>query len=147
MIGRRVLLVLAVSVGSAVLTSTSAWAAGPKVPAGCSFDQSAGILSCTTTSTTTSQLGPETSDGQFVPASTLFDGVTGAQICDAAFAGIFSGIPASIEMSGSTYLDVAVTVTTTTQRYGLHGRTFATSTVTSSTFTGIVAGSMGCAWN
>ena len=141
---RRFLFALTVVGGSLVFGSAAAMAA-PKVPSGCTFDQ--GVQTCIASTTTVAQVGPETTNAQFVPASTMFDGVAGTQICGAVFVGAAGGSPASrIEMSGDTYLNVSITVTTSTQRHGMNGPVFATSTTTTSTLSQVVAGTMGCAY-
>lgn len=145
---RRIVIALTVVGGSLVFASTTALAAGgPKVPAGCSFDKAQGVLTCVTAATTTSQLGPETTAGLWVPASTTFDGISGTQICMAVFGGIPGSSPATIEMQGSTYLTVATTVTTTTERSGMHGPVLSTSTSSATSLVGAVSGSMGCGWS
>jgi hypothetical protein len=142
---RRIVFALAVVGGSLVCTSTTALAVGPKVPPGCTFDQ--GRLTCTTSSVTAGQLGPETTSSQFIPADTMFDGIAGSQICIAVFGGIGISSPVSIEMDGNTYLDVTITTTTTTQRDGLNGKVVASSSSSTVSLTQVLAGSMGCGWS
>jgi hypothetical protein len=143
MTARRFLFALTVVGGSLVFGSATALAA-PKVPSGCTFDQ--GVQTCISSTTTVSQL-PETTNSQFISASTMFDGISGSQICGAVFVGAAGGAPATrIEMDGSTFLDVSITVTTTTQRHGMNGPVFATSTSSTSSLSQVVPGNMGCAF-
>jgi hypothetical protein len=106
-------------------------------------------MTCVTTSTTTTQLGPETTNGLWVPASTTFDGIAGSQICMAVFGQIFPGaIPSTIMIPGGAFLEVSITVSTVTQHYGMHGPVFATSsTESAATLTQVLSpGSMSCGW-
>jgi hypothetical protein len=103
-----------------------AFADGPPVPAGCTFDQANGVRTCVVTTTTTKNLGPFDSKG-VVPSSTVFGGFTGEEICVFLY-GPGSG-PNTIQFSFLT-LTATATVTTTTEGYGLAGKVFDTSSVT-----------------
>jgi hypothetical protein len=106
-----------------------AFAEGPKVPSGCSFDR--GVLTCVTATTTPLSVGPVYAGN--LPVSTDFEGFTGAQICE------FLGVPDAIVLdSNGVVLHGTVTTTTTTERHGLHGRVFDTSVATSTTLTNIL---------
>jgi hypothetical protein len=126
--------VLAIAAGAFAVTGAApAFADAPPVPPGCSFDQATGVETCVTTTTTTSTAGPFYTTG-FVPATTTFGGVTGQQICD-LYEG--NGTPWEyIRLSGLS-LKETVTTTTTTERHGLNGKVFDTSTSTSTSLTGI----------
>lgn len=111
-----------------------AFADGPPVPAGCTFNQATGVLSCVTSSSTTTTVGPFTTNG-FVAASTTFGRFTGAQICTAELGGSY----AKILLTGAL-LTETVTTTTTTLQHGLHGKVFDTSTSTSTSLTNVIFG-------
>ena len=114
---------------SSVLGVAPAFAAGPPVPSGCSFNH--GVLSCTTTTTSTGTEGPFNTQGAFVPASTVFGDYTGSQICIATYgAEPFGGYYIKLLLD-NTYVAGTVTTTTTSQNHGLHGTVFATSSSTS----------------
>jgi hypothetical protein len=127
---RSGLVAFGVVAASWVLGVAPALAAGPPVPAGCSFNQ--GVLTCTTTTTGTGTEGPFNTQGVFVPASTVFGDYTGAQICIATYG---SEPPGGYYINlrlDNTYVAGTVTTTTTTENHGLHGKVFATSSSTSS---------------
>jgi hypothetical protein len=130
---------LAVAAASLVIGATPALASGPKVPPGCSFDQATGVLTCATTTTTTSTAGPFSTNGP-VPASTTFGGFTGTQICDFVFGG---GNPGTVVLTGVT-LSESITATTTTEQHGLRGKVFDTSSSTSPPSLTGVQGSLSC---
>jgi hypothetical protein len=128
---RHVVAALTVA-GASLAGAAPALADGPPVPPGCSFDQATGVLTCVTTTTTVSTVGPLTTGGD--PSST-YGGVSGTQICD-----FYYGVSApwtSISMTDVS-LSETVTTTTTTERHGLHGKVFDTSTSTSTSLTGLV---------
>jgi hypothetical protein len=114
-----------------------ALAEGPRVPPGCSFGH--GVLTCVTTRTTTTTVGPFETDGQF-PASTTFAGLTGTQICDGFF-----HVPNAvlIDMDAYSFRKTVVT-TTTTMRHGLSGRVFSTVTTSRAAYGGLVSGGLSC---
>jgi hypothetical protein len=136
---RRILAALAVAGALLVAGAAPAFAAGPPVPAGCSFDQATGVLTCVTTTTTTSAIGPFSTIGA-VPVSTTFDGVTGQQIVNTVFPG-FGCI--EVALQNATFSATFMT-TTTTERHGLHGKVFDTSTSTSLTSLTRTGGGVGC---
>lgn len=140
---RRVVLALGAVTASAVLTAAPAFAGGPPVPAGCTFDQTDGVLSCITgSSTTTTTEGPFTTDGG-VPVSTTFAGVTGLQLCDVSGTENWTGIG----LDDVSFTET-VTTTTTTQRHGLHGKLFSTSTTTSAPILdAVLSGDYECAFS
>lgn len=108
-----------------------AFAAGPPVPAGCTFDQSDGVLTCVTaTSTTNVTVGPVESASIMSP--TTVGPFTITQLCDFHF--MTSQIYTSAEFFDLTVTGT-VTTTTTTERHGLAGKVFNTSTSTSSVVT------------
>lgn len=135
---RYVLVALATAGASLVIGAAPAFASGPPVPPGCSFDQ--GVLTCATTTTTTNTIGPFSTDGVSYLASDTFGGFTGEQICEVN-TGIGGAI--SINMSGVTLAET-VTTTTTTERHGLNGNVFNTSTSTSPPSLTGVQGAIGC---
>jgi hypothetical protein len=111
---------------SLVAGAAPAFASGPPVPAGCTFDQAIGVETCVTATTgTTSTVGPFTTND--VPVSTTFAGVTGAQLCDLIVPGLSL---TGIRLAGLTF-DETTTTTTTIERHGLNGKVFDTSTTTS----------------
>jgi hypothetical protein len=110
---------------SLVLNVVPAYA-NPSVPSGCQFDQGAGVQTCTTTTITSSTVGPYITNG-YVPASTTFGGVTGEEICAVLDPGVYY---TEVELHNVS-LDVTITTTTTTQRHGLNGKVFQTSTAAS----------------
>jgi hypothetical protein len=107
--------VLGVGVGA-----TPAFAAGPPVPAGCTFD--GGVLTCVTSAAAQTHLGP------FDPVApvTTVGGFTAAQICDLLNAP-FSADTIHVVTGPGFLLTESVTTTTTTMRHGLHGKVFSTS--------------------
>jgi hypothetical protein len=114
-----------------------AFAEGPPVPAGCTFDQANGVLTCLATTTTTSNLGPFSTKGRTVPSSETFGGFTGVEICAYFYGG--GGAATGIEFWLLT-LTETTTTTTRTERHGLQGRVLDTSSVTtSSSITGLSA--------
>jgi hypothetical protein len=130
---------LGVVTASLVLGMAPAFAAGPPVPAGCSLTQ--GVLTCTTTTTTTGTEGPFSTQGAFVPASTVFGDYTGAQICIATYGPEPAGGDYTSLSLDNTYVTATVTTTTTRQSHGLHGKVFVTSSSTSSSGLSISADS------
>jgi hypothetical protein len=138
---RRVLVALAVAGGLLVAGAAPALAAGPPVPAGCTFDQSDGVLTCVTTTTGSGVIGPFNTNGQ-VPDYITFDGFTGAQICGAI------GVNGAAQDNFTNLtVEAIVTTTTTTERHGLNGRVFYTSasiTPLSLVQNGYVGGSYDC---
>jgi hypothetical protein len=127
---RRVLVPLVVAGASLVIGTTPAFAAGPPVPAGCTFDQAIGVLTCV--ATTTSNTTVPVNAGFVYPPATV-DGFTVQQVCDAIFGP--TGTATGLDFVNVT-LDVSVATTTTTERHGLAGKLFDTSTATSSVITG-----------
>ena len=119
--------------GAGCGTSVRQW------PAGCSFNQATGVLTCSVVSQTTVTDGPFTTT-DFVPPSTLFGDFTGTQICDFR-SGASSWIGTSLD---DVTITGVVTTTTTTQRHGLHGKVFATSSFTSSSITNLTYSVVGC---
>ena len=113
-----------------------AFAAGPPVPAGCAFDQATGVLTCITTTTSATTAGPFTGG---VIGNFTVGGFTAAQICAAA------GMPDD----EASYIDLTLTetvaTTTTTERHGLHGKVFHTSTSTAGPSLSGVQGQLSCA--
>ena len=134
---RRVLVALAAAGALLVIGAVPALADGPPVPPGCSFDQATGVLTCVSTTTTTSTAGPFTTNGP-VPASTTFGGFTGTQLCALIPAGAIRVTLTNLVLVES------VTATTTTEQHGLHGEVFDTSTSTSAVLTGLGGGSLSC---
>ena len=114
-----------------------AFAAGQPVPPGCSFDQATGVLTCVTTTTSTAVTGPWGTNA-LLPASTVIGGFTGTEICDVGLG--LSLNWTTIQLFNYSF-DVTTTTTTTTERHGRHGKVFSTSTSSSTTLTGVQAGS------
>jgi hypothetical protein len=131
--------VVAVTAAGALLAggATPAFAASaPKVPAGCSFDQAVGVLTCT--STTTTQIGPMTTADQGLGAAGVYPG--GTYYWNSANTTISGFAPAQIckmftghlpTVFGLYLVVVDIVTTTTTERHGLQGRVFETSSSTS----------------
>ena len=134
---RRALVALAAAGALLVIGAAPALADGPPVPPGCSFDQATGVLTCVSTTTTTSTAGPYSTDGP-VPATTTFGGFTGTQLCALIPSGAIT-----VSLSNLVLLE-SVTATTTTEQHGLHGKVFDTSTSTSAVLTGLRGGSLSC---
>jgi hypothetical protein len=113
--------------GAAIITSAApALASGPPVPPGCSFDK--GVLTCVTTTTTTTTAGPFSTNGE-VPITTTFgEVVTGTQLCPSGADGV---------QLNDVYFNETVTTTTTTERHGLNGKVFNTSTATTPSFNSV----------
>jgi hypothetical protein len=148
---RNGLVTLGVMAASCVVSASPALAAPKGPPAGCSLNKTTGVLTCTTTTTKTVSEGPFNTPGAsistgvivagtLVPGSTVFGDFTGTQICTFAHPGTQVATPAwtaltNVEVNG------VITTTTTTQRHGLHGKVFATSTSTSSSVTRLAGGS------
>ncbi len=120
--------VLAVAAAAVAVPAMPAFASGPPAPPGCTFDQTTGVLTCRTTTTTTSTIGPF-STNDFVPLNTTFDGVTGQQMIQATF----DDTPCIAIFLNDATFDATFTTTTTTERHGLEGHVFDTSTSTSLT--------------
>jgi hypothetical protein len=141
---RKGLVALGVVAASWVVGAAPAFAEGPPVPAGCSFDQANGVLYCTTTTTRTVTEGPFTTT--FVPVSTVFGDFTGLEICEAAFGPPPYPPPVTWEFIGfmfNVFVTGTVSTATTTQTHGLHGKVFATSST--STFNALsVSGGISC---
>lgn len=116
-------------VGGLVLGVAGTAAADPKVPDGCTFAK--GVLSCVTTSSSSKTLGP-ISTTDYVTPSTTFGGVTAQQICDFQFPP--PGQRTGVKFTDLT-LDVIVTTTTTSERHGLNGKVFNSSSVDSARIT------------
>jgi len=135
---------VAAAAGAAlVMGAAPAFASGPPVPAGCTFDQATGVETCVTTTSTSTNIWINT-DGDLIPASTrVYDGITGAQICTEL--GYGSGA-SEVGFYNAVFVDTTTT-TTTSERHGLNGRVFNTSTSASQSFTGVVSGSLGCAYS
>lgn len=132
--------ILAAAAGaSLVMGAAPAFADGRPVPSGCSFDRAIGVLTCVTTTTATSTVGPITTNG-WVDASTTFGGFTGVEICDV---GAFRESWKLIAMRGISLVET-VSTTTTIERHGLHGKVFDTSTSTSTTLTHVQLGTLVC---
>lgn len=138
---RTGLVALGVVTASWVLGAAPAFASGPPVPAGCSFGQPPGVLSCSVSTNQTLTGGPFTTDE--VSASTVFGDFTGTQICTEVDGLPSQGVYTFIVMNNVTVTGV-VTTTTTTQSHGLHGKVFGTSSSTSSSVTGVAFDSIGC---
>jgi hypothetical protein len=120
---RHILAALAVAGALVTASASPALAQGPRVRSGCSFSR--GVLTCVTESTFKEVIGPFTTNG-FVPASTTFDGITGAQIC-ANFEG--NALPFEQVNFDALVLDATFLRMTTTESHGLgNGKVFATST-------------------
>jgi hypothetical protein len=130
---RPVLAALAVAGGLLVAGAAPAFASGPPVPPGCTFDQSDGVLTCVSTTTNATSVGPLSTSGAVTPPATV-DGLTVQQICVAVFGTSF-GTFTDTALTNITF-DVTVTATTTTERHGLNGKIFDTSTSASSAITG-----------
>src|SRR5690349_4573945 len=109
---RSVSLGLVLAGVSVAAFSSPAQAAGPRVPAGCAFDGATGVLTCTASTSVGRQVGPISTNPEFVPLDTLTDGVSGYAVCppDAAQYALYS----------STF-EIITTTTTTTLRHGLAG--------------------------
>jgi hypothetical protein len=136
---RRVLVPLVVAGASLVIGAAPALAAGPPVPTGCTFDKATGVLTCVTTTTSNTTVLANT--GGFVSPPATVDGFTVQQVCDGLVAGP-SGSAILLDLVNFT-LDVKVTTTTRTERNGLAGKVFDTSTATSSVITGGSPGAQG----
>jgi hypothetical protein len=137
---RHVLVPLAAAGALLVISAAPAFAAGPPVPAGCSFDQATGVLTCVTTTASTSIIGPFTTNG-YVVARTTFGGVTGTQICQ----NVYGHAERFINLADVS-LDITVTTTRTTEEHGLNGKVFDTSTSALTRLDSVVrtAGAVGC---
>lgn len=117
-----------------------AFAAGPPVPAGCTFDQSDGVLTCVTaTSTTDVTVGPVESAS--ITSPTTVGPFTITQFCD--FADQTSQIYTHAQFFELTVTGT-VTTTTSTERHGLAGEVFNTSTSTSSVVTAVSDAGLAC---
>jgi hypothetical protein len=119
-------ILVAMTVAGALLVAGAAPAlawGGPPVPPGCTFDQATGVLTCTTTTTSTITAGPFNCTVATCEPPATFGGFTTDQICQ------FNGTPAS---AATVFIDVTlietVTTTTTTEQHGLNGKIFNTST-------------------
>jgi hypothetical protein len=126
---RNGLVALGVVAASWVVGAAPAFATGPPVPAGCSFNQTTGVLTCTTTRTTSVTEGPFNT--QFAVVDDVFGDYTGMQICIAAL-GNPPSPPWNILILDNVFVTDTLTTTTTTQNHGLHGKVFATSSTSSS---------------
>jgi hypothetical protein len=118
---------------SLIMGAAPAFAAGPPVPAGCTFDQSDGVLTCVTSTTATMTAGPFSTPSYpaLVSISVSVGGFTGLQICDALSSPAIAW--GRYAFSG-TFTETVTTTTTTEQHgHGLHSKVFATSTTTSAT--------------
>jgi hypothetical protein len=136
---RRVLLTVMATGALLGAGAAPAFAAGPRVPAGCSFDQATGVLTCVSTTTSDSTLGPFTSGG-WVPAAETYGGFSGTQVCGGL--GIRNTVQWGLD---NLVFRVAVKTTTTTERHGLNGEVF--STVTSApvvSLLGLGTGTLEC---
>jgi hypothetical protein len=127
---RHVLAASAVAGGLLVAGAAPAFAAsGPSLPAGCTFDQATGVETCVTSTSVTGTFGPFTTPGAHsggvVPGSDTFDGATGTQICDVYFGDSYTW--SVVQFIAVSWVGT-VTTTTTTERHGLNGKVFDTST-------------------
>ena len=133
-------LALGVVAGSLVVGAAPALAAkGPPVPAGCSFNQATGVLTCVTGTTKTVSEGPFTTSGN-LPATSKFGDFTGLQICSYFYPTTVATTVGLLNVP----LKGTVTTTVTSESHGLGGKVFASSTSTSSTLTTITAGEITC---
>jgi hypothetical protein len=90
------------------------------------------VLTCITTTTTTTTAGPFSTNGE-VPITTTFGGVvTGTQLCG-------GGPDLDGVQLNDVYFNETVTTTTTTERHGLNGKVFNTSTATTPSFNSITS--------
>jgi len=129
--------VLAAAGALLIAGASPALAEGPPVPPGCSFDD--GVLTCATSTTTTTTAGPFTTDGQ-IGATETFADLTGEEICEGFF-----GVPdaVAVEFTELSFTE-NVTTTTTTKRHGLGGPVFSTETTTTATFGTRTGGGLTC---
>jgi hypothetical protein len=127
---RHLLAALATAGALLAAGAVPAFAAGPPVPNGCTFDQSDGVLTCVTATSTTPVTFSDSSDAIIAPATV--GPFTVEQFCD------FVRGPGTYTETEFFDLTVNGTVTTTTatERHGLNGAVFNTSTSTSSVITG-----------
>jgi hypothetical protein len=134
---RHGLAVLGIAGSLLISGAAPAMAGGPRVPPGCSFGH--GVLTCVTTRTTTTTVGPFTTDGQ-IGATETFGGLTGEEICEGFF-----HIPdaVAVEFTELSFTKNVVTATTT-RRHGLSGRVFSTVTTTQATFGRRTGGGLNC---
>jgi hypothetical protein len=134
---RHGLAVLALAGSLLIAGAAPALAGGPPVPAGCSFGH--GVLTCVTSTTTTSTVGPFTTDGQ-IGATEMFGSLTGEEICEGFF-----GLPdaVAVEFTELSFTE-SVATTTTTRRHGLGGPVFATETTSDATFVARTGGGLNC---
>ena len=148
---RNGMVALGVIAASCVVGASPALAAPKGLPAGCSLNKTTGVLTCSTTTTTKVSEGPfntpgafistsEIVEGTLVPGSTVFGDFTGTQICMFENTGtqVTTGVWTALT---NVVVNGVITTTTTTQRHGLNGKIFATSTSTSSSITNLTAGS------
>jgi hypothetical protein len=140
---RHVLAASALAGGLLAVGAAPAFAAGPPVPPGCTFDQATGVETCVTTTAVTGTFGPfSTPSTGDDPTSDTFDGATGLQLCDAEF----GALPWAVIGMNSVSFTGTVTTTTTTERHGLNGEVFDTSTSKSASVNSLSADAqIGCA--
>jgi hypothetical protein len=125
-----------------------AFAEGPPVPPGCTFDS--GVRTCVTKiSGNINTLGSFNTGEQFVQASNVFGGLTGTQICDLLLAGQpqlqHTWTSIRFRTPGES-LTERTTTTTTDEGHGLHGEIFGTSTSTVTTLTNNGPGFVDCGY-
>lgn len=141
-------------VGGALLATTiaggvaaSAASAAPAVPSGCSFDQSTGISTCTTTTPTSNYTQQMNWDTVEMVAGVTTDGTPAAVLCATYAPGSHMYIETSYPL-GSTVLTAHGSQVTTTTFHGVvagNGNKPVTTTPGDSTITyTLVSGSLEC---
>jgi hypothetical protein len=152
---RNGLVALGVMAASCVVGASPVLAAakGPQVPAGCSLNKTTGVLTCSTTTTTKVSEGPFNTlgasigtsgivEGTVVSTSTAFGDFTGTQICmfENTATQVTTRVWTEVALT-NVVVNGVITTTGTTQRHGLNGKVFATSTSTSLAITSLTGGS------
>lgn len=146
----RAFVILGSAAACLAASATAAAASGPPVSLGCTFVRAAdaagqngttGVETCTSRSEDSLLIGPFSTNG-VVPGTTTFDGITGADICRSFFG---EDTPFTNWVSlDDVLLNVHVLTVTTTQRHGLHGAVFNTTTATYRYVFNIAGGGFGC---
>ena len=150
---RNGLVALGVMAASCVVAAAPVLAAPKGLPAGCSLNKTTGVLTCSTTTKTKVSEGPfntpgasvSTSglvEGTLVPVSTAFGDFTGNQICmfENTATQVTTRVWTEVALT-NVVVNAVITTTSTTQRHGLNGKVFATSTSTSLSITSLTGGS------
>ncbi|WP_432483621.1 hypothetical protein [Kineococcus esterisolvens] len=131
--------VMALAAGGVLALGATPASAAPPAPPGCTFNETPGALTCTTTSTETTRFGPYTT-ADLVPAETVFGPLTGEDICAFHF-GSSGAVKVLLE---DLIFTRSVTTTTTTTRRGLNGQVIDTSTTTAPPTYSRDSGGLGC---